>query len=91
MPVYYFHHSRNGIRRALGIVSSILLGLTASASCAAEDTPTGMTIAKDGKAMATIVISDEASSIVVDGVKDLQRCIEKMSGAKVPIETSVPA
>ena len=84
-------HNWQAIRRTLSTVLSLLLGLTVSVSCAAEDDPECMSIVKDGEPRASIVISGEASSVVVDAAKDLQRCIEKMSGAKLAIEKSVPA
>ena len=48
-----------------------------------------MTIAEDGVAMATIVTSSDSEE-TLRAVKDLQRYIEKMSGAKLPIINSAP-
>ena len=75
----------NSILSILAIVV-ILLALTTSLGCSVQAGRTPpMTIVQDGQPMATIVLSADCSYLVEDAVKDLQRCLEKMSGARLPI------
>ena len=50
-------------------------------------TVSGMEIVRAGKAHATIVIAADAGDKVRTAAADLQRIIEKMSGAKLPLVT----
>ena len=66
----------------------VLLTLACGTGRAAEDGPASVTIARDGKAMATIVVAADANEVLADAVKDLQLYIKKMSGAELPIAHS---
>lgn len=51
----------------------------------------GITIVERGKPLAAIAISPSASSAVADAAQLLIACIEKSTGAKLPLTTSAPA
>ena len=72
---------------ASGLV--MLLPACISAVQASQADQSGaMTIAKDGKPTATIIVSADANQVVIEAVEDLQRYVEKISGAKLPIANS---
>ena len=74
--------------RSLSRALAAVLTLTFSAVLAAGDTAGAMDIAVDGAPAATIVVAADANEVVMDAVADLQRCIEKISGATLPISNS---
>ena len=59
-----------------------------SADSPREDRGPSVSIARDGKPAATIIMSPDASGVVKEAVQDLQMYIEKISGAKLPIAGS---
>ena len=65
------------------------LSLFSVCACAAgDDRERSRTLVFDGKPMAMITVAPDAPDTVRDAVRDLQAYIEKMSGARLPIEHS---
>lgn len=62
----------------------VLMGLAGGGAAMAQTY-----IVKDGKPVAQIVISEKPSRITTLASKELQACIQKISGAKLPIVTAV--
>ena len=79
-------------RTAVLVMMGAWLMLAPGADCAADsaDRATGlsMTVVRDGKASATIIMSPDANDVVQEAVQDLQMYIEKISGAKLPVADS---
>ena len=69
--------------------AAILITLPVAAAACARAAP--MTIVRNGAPNATIVVAAEASDVVKDAVRDLQRYVEKISGATLPIKHSADA
>ena len=74
-----------------GIVA-LLLVLILCTICSADspraDRGPSVAIARDGEPVATIIMSPDANDVVKEAVRDLQRVIEKISGARLPIAGS---
>ena len=72
-----------------GMLAALMLVCFGSVADLAEaDQGPTMTIVKDGRPMATIVMSPDADDMVAEAVEDLQLYIAKMSGATLPIVDS---
>ena len=76
----------NGNTARIG-TGGMLAILSMLAGCAAAR-PASVTIVRDGKPTATIVVAADAGEFLAAAVKDLQTYIKKMSGAELPIAHS---
>ena len=76
------------VRMGIWCTLPVLLMLAPCSGQTGQGEPASVPLAKDGKAMATIVVAADAGSVLGDAVKDLQLYIKKISGAELPVANS---
>ena len=84
---------RTGVTRPGRTPSPLRAGwvcLWVVSTCAVSTAVADVTIVSNGQPNATIVVAADADEVVIDAVADLQACLQKMSGATLPITNTTP-